>query len=243
MRRTYRRRVHNTTMQRRRRFRRRRLRLRIARPRSRFTVHNFKVTQNTTYGFFQNQQLVGGWQAYSIESATDWTSPTGKPHQGLNLRFAMFGDRASPYVYPYDYYQIRGVRVELTPAYDIYNRPFTIGSTIIDKDGNIQEVKDSSGVTPWGIDPYGTVSSRRSYNPHRYHKRFFIPKPTIQGSGSPVHSTWFLSGRQNPWLNVQQDQVVHYGMGISLRQPENNAQYVVAARLTFYIRFGQFQGF
>jgi hypothetical protein len=40
---------------------------------------------------------------------------------------------------------------------------------------------------------------------------------------------------------------VHYGMGMSLRKPDNttgvNAQYDIEAQFTFYIKFGQFTGF
>ncbi|ACB10223.1 capsid protein [Duck circovirus] len=234
----------------------RRRRLRIGRPRRRFSVVTFKVTRHTVFGFFGSgtgPTAAGRWQSLSLEDGAQYTDPPAQGNNicGLNMRWAMFGDTNSymqgnkpQYHYPYDYYIIKGVAVTLRPAYNIYQKSKTQGSTIIDKDGQI--VRTST--TGWAIDPYGSTSSRRTWDPSRIHRRYFVPKPTIQGAGQgSTYSTFFLGGKNFTWINCSQDQVVHYGMGMSLRKPDNatgdEGKYDIEAQFTFYIKFGQFTGF
>ncbi|AOS89457.1 capsid protein [Goose circovirus] len=227
---------------RRRRYGRRRLH--IGRIRSRFTVFNVKQTQNITFTFFQTgSPAQGKWQAMSLEAIT----PSGNsPKPGLNLRFAMFGDRGpgtgGAYHYPFDYYMLRLVKVELRPAFNPFETVRTQGSTYIDKEGNITTTDTAQ---PWGVDPYAAMSSRKTWSPHRYHKRVFVPKPTIQQGGQSPNqwSTWYTPGRRQQWINSIQDNVVFYGMGMSLRQAEPTAKPItIEATITFYIRFGQWTG-
>ncbi|ABU48446.1 putative capsid protein [Swan circovirus] len=231
------------TYYRRRRYGRRRLR--ISRIRSRFTVFNVKQTQNITFTFFTlGGPEKGKWESLSLESVSR-PSDT-KPKPGLNLRFAMFGDRdpgvGRAYHYPFDYYMFRLVKVEFRPAYNPIERVRTQGSSYIDKEGDITTV---AGTQAWSVDPYAAMSSRKTWAPHRYHKRVFIPKPTIQSAqgSTQTYSTWFTPGHRQQWLNSTQDQVIHYGLGFSLRQAEETAKPVtVEATITYYIRFGQWTG-
>nr|QNS29793.1 cap protein [Goose circovirus] len=227
---------------RRRRYRRRRLH--IGRIRSRYTIFNVKQTQNISFTFFgTGSPDKNKWQAMSLEAIqSSGTSP--KP--GINLRFAVFGDRlpgtGNQYHYPFDYYMIRLVKVELRPAFNPFTRVRTQGSTYIDKEGNITTTTSGS---EWNVDPYAAMSSRKTWSPHRYHKRVFIPKPTIQQgrTGSNIWSTWYTPGGRQLWLNSIQDNVVFYGMGMSLRQAEDTAApLTVEATITYYIRFGQWTG-
>lgn len=166
------------------------------------------------------------------------------------MRWAMFGDTSSyldssgnpVFQYPYDYYIIKAVAVTLRPAYDIFANFKTQGSTMIDKDGQITK----TGPGGWDIDPFGPMSSRRTWDPSKPHRRYFIPKPRLaeQGSGASVNSEWFLGGRNRTWINCTKDQLVHYGMGLSLRCPANSQQALtMVGQITFYISFGQFTGF
>ncbi|AOS89466.1 capsid protein [Goose circovirus] len=228
--------------QRRRRYGRRRLH--IGRIRSRFSVFNVKQTQTITFTFFQTgTPAKDKWQSISLEAIQ---SQDSRPKPGINLRFAMFGDRAAGqgnvYHYPFDYYMIRLVKVELRPAYNIFERARTQGSTYIDKEGNITTTDPSS---PWGVDPYAAMSSRKTWSPHKYHRRIFIPKPTIQGGGQTpaVYSTWYSPGRKQQWINSVQDNVTWWGMGMSLRQAEDESKPItVEATITYYIKFGQWTG-
>lgn len=203
-----------------------------------------KQTQNITFTFFgTGTPAQGKWQSMSLEAVA---AQSNSPKPGLNLRFAMFGDRSpgadNSYHYPFDYYMIRMVKVELRPAFNPFTTVRTQGSTYIDKEGNITATTDGH---EWSVDPYAAMSSRKTWSPHRYHKRVFVPKPTIQqgGSGTNVWSTWYTPGRRQPWLNSIQDNVVFYGMGMSLRQAEATAVPIaVEATITYYIRFGQFTG-
>ena len=107
---------------RRRRYERRRLH--IGRIRSRYTIFNVKQTQNISFTFFgTGSPDKNKWQAMSLEAIqSSGTSP--KP--GINLRFAVFGDRlpgtGNQYHYPFDYYMIRLVRSNsvrhLTPSHE-----------------------------------------------------------------------------------------------------------------------------
>ncbi|ABU48444.1 putative capsid protein [Swan circovirus] len=228
---------------RRRRYGRRRLR--IPRIRRRFTVFHVKQTQNIPFTFWSSAtpDPTDKWMSLSLESNS---ATLNKPKPGLNLRFAMFGDRlpgsGNAYHYPFDYYMIKLVKVELRPAFNPFQKQKTQGSTYIDKEGDITEVP---ATTPWSVDPYAAMSSRKTWTPDRYHKRVFIPKPTIQSSQTTGtrFSTWFVPGRRNMWINSTQDQVIHYGMGMSLRAPAEDAgAYPVECTVTFYIAFGQWTG-
>nr|AKM52584.1 capsid protein [Goose circovirus] len=226
---------------RRRRYGRRRLH--IGRIRSRYSIFNVKQTQTITFTFFQTSTPEQGkWESKSLEAIQ---STDSRPKPGINLRFAVFGDRTAGtggvYHYPFDYYMIRMVKVELRPAYNVFDAARTQGSTYIDKEGNITTTDTSY----WGVDPYAAMSSRKTWSPHRYHKRVFIPKPTIQGGGQTpaIYSTWYTPGRRQQWINSIQDNVTWWGMGMSLRQAEKTAKpLTVEATITYYIRFGQWTG-
>lgn len=161
----------------------------------------------------------------------------------------MYGDKTpgSPtdpaFIYPWDYYRIRLVSVRLSPTWNTFTEEQPIGSTIIDKDGNILVIKQAGG--GWDIDPYGSISSRKTWNPNKVHKRVFVPKPTLASTSSSgtFWSNWFTAGRRNPWLNCKNDTITWYGMGMSMRNPTNNQHYPVIGTITFYIQFGQFIGF
>ncbi|UZH96232.1 capsid protein [Duck circovirus 3] len=215
--------------------------VRVPRIRSRYRLHHFKVSRNVTWRFFTNtttNQLK--WWSLSFPQSLDWAEPSGRPKKDLTLRFAMFGDKIGNYFYPYDYYMISGVSVELHPMYITQQTPGTQGSTIIDKEGNIN-VQQGNG---WDTDPFAQNSSRRTWQPFRRHRRFFIPKPTIQSDTlqQQQYSTYFLQGRNKVWINCQKDEVVHYGFALSLQRPTPDATYLINGTIVFYIKMMQFQG-
>lgn len=140
--------------------------------------------------------------------------------------------------YPWDYYRILKVRVEVWPTYNFYQLPGTLGSSVIDLDSRIAE----STTTRMDTDPFRDRSSRKTWNPRRKHSRYYTPKPDlismsgVQGGPSRVFQP---NARNMWWLNCEDDLTSFFGPGFSLYS-DATTTYRFNIRTVFYIQFKEF---
>lgn len=142
--------------------------------------------------------------------------------------------------YNFDQYRFRKIKVELHPMFSPYEATYAYsnGSSMIDPDGNLQPNAQN-----WATDPFGWRSTRRSWNPNRYTKRYFTPKVRmLKISNPPADSSYMqpIGGKWMWWINTWDDQLPHYGCNFSIQMPHQDIPYKYQWKTTYYIEFRNF---
>lgn len=142
--------------------------------------------------------------------------------------------------YPFDQYRIRKIKVELWPQFSPFEHsyPYSNGSSMIDPDGNLlPECKN------WNTDPFGWRSTRKSWNPNKYTKRYFTPKVRMLKISTPQADSSYMQpmgGRYMWWINTYDDTLPHYGVNWSIKMPNTNCPYTYNMKVKYYTEFRNF---
>ncbi|AGL09952.1 capsid protein [Bat associated circovirus 2] len=139
---------------------------------------------------------------------------------------------------PFKYYRIRKVKVEFQPRLPITSPFRGYGSTVPILDGAF--VTPATGESDPIWDPYINFSGRHVIRtPAWYHKRYFTPKPLIDGN------TGFFqpNNKQNAlWFPNKQGQNIQWS-GLGFAMQKGNEAYNYQVRFTLYVQFREFDLF
>lgn len=139
----------------------------------------------------------------------------------------------NPKAMPFQYYRIRKIKVTFYPHQILSTQQVCWGTTAIDLDGTA-----TAKVATATHNPYENRSSAHGWLSTRIHHRYFTPKPQVDTVSGETE--WFQPNnkRNQLWLNVNADNVPHYGLVYAMYNSPITKEFQV--HITAYVQFREF---